>query len=470
MHSKDTFSFQEVANTTGGKLITWDDKKLITNFTISTRMLKEGSLLFLINLYINEDILIGKLIKFNASGIVVNEHYPLNTEKWSNAGLGIIKVRYVNMAFNKMAMLYRSRFDIPVIQVIGSSGKTTTKEMIGAILQYNMPALVGFANFNIGLSVARQISKLKNSHKAAVFEVGMKQRGMMKRYSSIVRPTIGVVTSINRSHFVRMGSIEEIIAAKAEMLEYLSKDGFLIINGEDENCGKFPLESYKGKVLTFGFSDKCNIWASDIKYHNFTTSFKAHVEGLVINCTINTVGEYNVSNALAAIMVGLKLGITPENISKGLLNFKPYSSRLGVIKGSKHTTLVNDNFNANPDTTRLLLDEVPNFAQGRPVILVMGDMENPRENIKDYSRKVHFEIGQQIGKLKINYLFAIGKWAEEYMNGAISAGMDKNNVFYYKTPKDAEKKLKGSIIPGCIVLFKGSLAYINLRQLVRILK
>lgn len=464
------FSIEEVTKAIKGKIITWDNDKIIKKFSDRMSRVIEDSLYFLYEDWEDEDALINEMNNRNAAGIVVSKNQNLNIEKWSQAKLGIISVLELDSAYYNMARLYRTQIDIPIIQVIGSSGKTTTKDMIGAILQYKMPTLVGYKNFNLTSAIVAQITDIKDFHKAAVIEAAMKRRGVMSRSSSITRPYIGVVTSINRPHYARMGSIDEIIEAKAEMLEYLQKDGYLIINGSDENCSRFPVERFKGKILTFGFSEKCDIWASDIKCENFTTTFKAHFDKRVTDFTINTVGKYNVSNALAAIMVGLKMEIAPEDIAKGLHNFKPFSSRMEVLKGIKDTIIINDNFNANPDSTGMLLNEIPGFAEKRPVILVMGDMENPADEISNYARKAHYEIGEQIGMLKPEYLFAVGKWAEEYLNGAVEEGMDKNKIYYFKTTEGVREALLNNIIPGSIIIFKASAAYVDLRKLIPSLK
>ncbi|MDP4091431.1 MAG: UDP-N-acetylmuramoyl-tripeptide--D-alanyl-D-alanine ligase [Bacillota bacterium] len=464
------YPYEEIARIIEGKIITWNNDKIIRSFSNRMNRVAEGSLYFFYEDWEDEDALIAEMTKRNAAGIVINRNQKLDVEKWSQAGLGILGVFMLDPAYYNLARFYRSKIDIPIVEVIGSSGKTTTKEMIGAILQYSMPALVGYANLNSTSGIIAQLTGIQDFHKAAVIEAGMKRKGEMGLSSSIVRPTSGVVTGINRSHFARMGSIDEIISAKAEMLEYLSEDGCLIINGSDENCSRFPVERYKGKVLTFGFSDKCDIWASDIRYKNFTTTFKAHYDKGTMDCTLNAVGKYNVSNALAAIMVGLKIGITPDNIVQGLLRFKPFSSRMEILKGIKGTTIINDNYNANPDSTGMLLNEIPAFAGKQPVILVMGDMENPAEEISDYARKVHFEIGEQIGRLKVDGLFAIGKWAEEYVNGAAGQGMDRAKLHYFKNIEDAGEALLKNITAGSIILFKASKAYVDLGKLISMLR
>jgi UDP-N-acetylmuramyl pentapeptide synthase len=263
-----------------------------------------------------------------------------------------------------------------------------------------------------------------------------------------------------------LNSIKNIIEAKAEILECLDENGMLIINGEDENCSKFPTHRYKGKILRFGFSDKFDIWASNIKYKDFKTYFVAKGKGINMNCVINTVGKYNVANALAAILVGFAMGLNEEEIINGLSNFQPLSGRLKVHKYIKDTILINDNFNANPDSTKSLLEDIPEFIGDRPLMLVMGDMERPDDEIKKYAKEVHFKIGEQIGAIKFEYLIAIGRWAKEYINGAKSKGVPKSKMIYFESVEEAEEHFKASIIPGSVIIFKASL-YVPVRHLIK---
>lgn len=462
------YTCEEVSDYINGTIIIWNYNKLIGSFSSVFEGLIENSLFFLYDKSFSEEKLISILVRAKASGVVFEKGlYSFSLNKWAKAGLGVIEVDYINDAFMRMASLYTLNANIPIVQVIGSSGKTTTKEMLGSILRYNMPTAVGADNLNTSMGIAGHISFLRNYHRAAVYEAGMNGPGVMRLSTSIINPTIGIITSIHRAHLFKFGgSIDTIIAAKSEMLEYLAEGGYLIINGEDENCKKVPVDSYNGNVLTFGFSDKCDIWASNIETDNFRTKFTANTKNMHIRCTINTIGKYNVANALAAIMAATIIGVKGEKIVKGLSTFTPYTSRLEMSKGIFNTTVINDNFNANPDSTRMLIEEIPDICKGRPTIMVIGDMENPNDDNRIYARKVHFEIGELVGRLKVQYLFAIGKWAGQYANGALSSGMDYGKVFYFKNVEQAKDEIMKSIIPNSVIIFKSSFTYVDLTPLI----
>lgn len=462
------FTPKELCEIVNGKIVVWNNNLSVTSFREQPEDPKENCLHFLFDTFEDEDKFIEELKGYKIAGIIASNKDIDNLfeiSKWEKAKIGVISVNHLNDAYIDLARKYRLNFDIPFVEVTGSSGKTTTKEIVGAILNEKVPTLVGFNNYNAPSGVAYNLFNLRDYHKAAVLEVGMKAAGIIEYSSGILKPNIGVITSIHRSHFVSLGSIDNIIAAKAELLDAIDENGILIINGDDENCQKLPLGRCKGEVLTFGFSNKFDIWASDIKFKNFKTYFTVNTKKFKFSCTLNTFGKYNVANALAAILVGLKLGLSPKEIISGLLNFQPLKGRLTISNGINNTTLINDNFNANPDSTRLLLQEIPNIRNNRPVILVIGDMERPDEEIREYAEKVHFSIGILISTLNIDYTIAIGKWAKEYVNGAIKGGLPNKKISHFDNVEEAKDHIKDFIIDNSIIIFKASL-YVPVRHLI----
>jgi UDP-N-acetylmuramoyl-tripeptide--D-alanyl-D-alanine ligase len=459
----------ELEDIPGGKVLTWGNKPI--KYVVKNPNELEENCLYFSSPKGTEESLLEKIVSCNASGIVVHKPCGFIVERWKAAGIGVIEVDNWIMFQIALARIYRMKLNIPLIQVIGSAGKTTTKDMIGSVLNAGMPpALVGYANYNTAFGVASNILNLRDFHKAAVIEAGMKSMGYMRFSSSIIKPSIAVLTSIQRAHYVALGSLEKIIEAKAEILDFLDPNGVLLINGEDDNCNRFPLHKYGGRVLRYGFSDQYDLWAEDIMYKEFRTHFVARgrVGGIKIDCVLNTVGKYNVANALAAVLTGLELGMNPRDIRQGLANFKPIAGRLKVYTGPFDTIIIDDNFNANPDSTQLLLEEIPKFTENRPIMLVMGDVERPDDQIKQYAQKIHFILGQQLARINFEKLIAIGKWAKEYIAGAKSEGVPELKMRYFETVKQAEECFKASIIPGSVILFKASV-YVAVRNLIRTL-
>lgn len=465
------YSCTEVANLISGKILYWNSEKIIETFCQYPGMPLPNSLYFITKRItkFNENRLISKILSYKSSGVVIGKNYPLNLKKFSSKGIGVIRVDKINKAYFNMICFHRKQFNIPFIQVMGSSGKTTTKEMIGSILNSKFNTLVSYSNNNVPRYVASYIASLKDTHQAAVLETGTLAKGMIAESTRIIQPDFVIVTCIHRAHLVRMGSMEEIIAAKSEFIDFLSPESTVIINGDDENCKKLPLQRHKGKILTFGFSESCDIWAKEIKYGDFQIHFKACTQNIEFDCTINTIGMYNVLNALSAILVALNLGFSPKEIQKGLLQFHPVEGRLQVIKGNKDCWLINDTFNANPDSTLLLIDEIQRFSHGKPVILVLGDFENPNYQDTTYPRAVHYDVGKKIAGTNLYKLIAIGKWADSVVSGAIDNGFPVENARCFSETEDAMDFLKSCIVTDSIVLFKSSV-HRNLAKLINSIK
>ena len=402
--------------------------------------------------------------------LVIKSSSNINANKWKSAGIAVIEVTRPKSAYRDLALFYRKQYSIPFIQVIGSSGKTTTTEMIGSVLSENFPVLSTIANTNSPVGVAYNLFHLNKTHRAVVLEAGMKAPGIMRITSSLIRANIGVVTSIHSAHLLRLGSIHKIISAKAELLEFLSQSGTLIINWDDPNCHKFPLHRYKGRILRYGFSDTCDLWASDIHRQGYCTNFVVHTSEFEFPCTINIIGKYNVGNALAAVAVGLKMRMSPAEITQGLERFKPRDGRLKVHPTSNGAVIIDDNFNANPDSTRMLVDELIAMALEQPVVLVIGDMERPSPAIAKYARRVHFKVGRQLAQGNFQHVLAIGQWASEYVRGAIQAGFPQEKLSYYSKVPAAQNEFNHLLTPGTTVVLKASpytdLTYLRINSAV----
>jgi UDP-N-acetylmuramoyl-tripeptide--D-alanyl-D-alanine ligase len=414
------------------------------------------SITFLTSSFASELALLNLLKKNHVHCLIVRHPARLPIEKFRKSGIAIVKVKNLKYAYMALARFYSKQFSIPHIQITGSTGKTTTRDMIGAILRENFRTLTTRGNLNSPMGVAENLFRLQTTHRAAVLEASMKARGVIKMSSRLIKPDIGVVTSIQRAHIAKFGSIRKIIAAKSEILEYLSESGTLIINWNDTNCHKYPIHRFRGKVVRFGFSEECDLWASDIERQTFHTHFIVHTKELTFPCVINIIGKYNVGNALAAIAVGLEMGMEPEEITKGLNRFKPTNGRLKVYRRKDGAVIIDDNYKANPDSTRLLVDELIIMAREQSVVLVIGDMERPSRTIRRYARRVHYNIGQQIAKGEFSHVLAVGLWAEQYYRGAINAGYPRKRISYRRTVHSARARLRKLLKPGTVVVLKAS--------------
>lgn len=455
---------------TGGTLLTDGGGSLVSCVVKSPNRPVAGCLYVQFESNGEEARLLPELRQAGAAGVVVRSGTAWTLDEWERAGIGVIAVPSVADAYYRLAAGYRSRFDIPVVQVIGSSGKTTTKEMVGAALRELGPVLTTYENLNAPLGVAIQLFRLREGHhRAAVLEAGMSGRGHILRSTTMVRPSIGIVTCIHRAHLLRLGSMEAIIRAKAEMLEQLDPAGCLILNGDDANCALYPVHQYAGRVIRYGFAKTCDVRASQVEMEGEWTHFTATGSDYQVACRIHTFGRYQIRNALAALIAGIEAGLTPEQAAKGLESYEPAYARLQTHAGRHGMTLIDDNFNANPDSTRMLLEEIGPFAKDRPLVLVLGDMERGAKESEAYARSVHEEIGRQLATLTFHRVLTVGKWAPSYVEGARQAGVDPAKIAAFAEPDQAREHLLASVTPGCVVVFKASV-YTDLHDLLDLLK
>lgn len=409
---------------------------------------------FLIRPRVVEDRFVRQLLQRRRSCLIVPAEFQYHANLWRGTGVSIIQVPNTRQALYAVASHVRENLSVPVVQISGSAGKSTTKEMLEEILHRFYP-LAGFARQNTVPGVSRNLLRATSRHGAVLMEAGMNGPGQLTRISQVLRPDVIVITSIHREHFLRLGSLENIIAAKAEALEYLSPHGLLVINGDDPNCAKLPLDKFQGRTLRFGLSEHCDVRATDIRQTGFRTSFTARSWAFSLHCRISTFGNYNVTNALAAICVGYCLGTPLPDIARGLQYFRPLLGRLQVERGRDGRLLIDDWYNANPESTTLLLQELERLARQRQLVLVLGDQERP-DAPAEYAEKTHYELGKQVAELHPAFLLAVGKWAKQYVLGAVDAGFPIELTAWRPTMRGARSRLQKILRPRQLVVFKAS--------------
>ncbi|MGE5397090.1 MAG: Mur ligase family protein [Chitinophagales bacterium] len=461
-----SLTLERIAAVIGGRIILGNPSQYIPLHIGGWRGAHPGRITFLANPKANAKRLLSTLNKYHVACILVRDRKLLDLSRWRKNNIAVIEVGNLGNSYLALARAYRRQLGIPFIQVMGSAGKTTTKEMIGAVLREKLQPMVSYMNDNLPDGVANSIFRVNGGHRSAVIEAGMLGRGIIGLSTRLINPNIVVVTSIQRAHAVRLGSIKNIIAAKSEVLSYMGKDSTLILNGEDENIKAMPVQKFGGLVLRYGFSPRCNLWASDIKLDGLGTIFTVNGIGIKFRCRINTFGKYNVGNALAAVLVGLQVGMSPNEIASGLSKFYPVNGRLRVHQGKNNSLIINDNFNANPDSTRLLIRALGSLAVQHHVALVLGDMERPSNRIALYARQVHYEAGKVIAETEIKEVLAIGKWGKEYVRGAVAAGYPRERIAYYPTVAAARPHFKKLLAPGMIIVLKASV-YTPVRGLMK---
>ena len=333
-----------------------------------------------------------------------------------------LKVKDGLNALQKLAAYHRGKFKLPIIGVTGSVGKTTTKDMLASILSQEMSILKNEENLNNEIGVPLTLLRLNKKHKAAVIEMAMRRLGEIEELARIVRPHVAIITNIGEAHLKFLKSKRNVAKAKAEIFTYLKKGDYAVINQDDEFFEHLRRQG-KGKgirVITFGILEKADVTPKDL------AGIKLPVPG-----------EHMISNALAAIAAAKALRIRRSSIKAGLEKFKPSSKRMEVIIRPDGTKILNDTYNANPQSMAAALKVLAHLP-GRK-IAVLGDMLE----LGKYSRRFHKKIIGLARKLKIDKLFTLGRlWPKS------SAPV--------KDQKTLNKKLKKFLRPRDIILVKGS--------------
>lgn len=357
---------------------------------------------------------------------------------------------YIKVADTAKAMLslsgyYRSKFNIPVVGLTGSVGKTTTKEFTHLVVSAKYNAIKTQGNLNNEIGVPQMLFQLNNSVEAAVIEMGMNHFGEISRLVNEVKPTIGLITNIGVSHIENLGSREGILKAKLELCEGLADGAPLILNGDNDMLQTVKDENHK--VVFYGIENG-EFKAENIVETENSTSFDIVYYGKTQHIVIPTIGIHNVYNALAAFTVGYFLDVEPQAAADALGTYVPAGMRQKVVDVCGITS-IEDCYNASPDSMRAALKTLSDI-KGNKKIAVLGDMLE----LGDYAKTAHTNVGAMVGENKIDYLFAYGNDAKYYVEGAKQSGVQ--NAFLFDNKEKLSDMLLKTASLGDAVLFKGS--------------
>lgn len=356
-----------------------------------------------------------------------------------------IKVDDTAKAMLSLSGYYRSKFDIPVIGLTGSVGKTTTKEFTHLVVSAKYNAIKTLGNLNNEIGVPQMLFQIDNSTEAAVIEMGMNHFGEISRLVNEVKPTIGLITNIGVSHIENLGSREGILKAKLELCEGLAEGAPLILNGDNDMLQTVKDEHHK--VVFYGIENG-EFKAENIVETDNSTSFDVAYYGKKQHITIPTIGIHNVYNALAAFAVGYFLNVEPQAAADALGTYVPAGMRQKVVDVDGITS-IEDCYNASPDSMRAALKTLSNI-KGNKKIAVLGDMLE----LGDYAKTAHTEVGKAVAENKIDYLLAYGNDAKFYVDGAKQSGVE--NAFLFDDKEKLSEMLLNIATKGDAILFKGS--------------
>lgn len=436
-------TIEEILKAVDGKLISGNNNIKISGVSTDSRTIKKGELFIpLIGENFNGENFLDDAIKLGSASLTAKS---INTNKYEKP---VILVEDTKIAFHRLANYYRSKFDIPFIAVTGSSGKTTTKDMIYSVLskKYNVLKTEGNLNNEIGLPIT--LFKLNKTHQIAIVEMGMSDFGEIRKLKNIANPNIAVYTNIGVAHIEKLGSRENILKAKSELIEDFGNGNSIVINSDDDMLRKL-LNSTNSEYITYG------IKSGDFKAYNIRNiengiSYNINLNGEPTEINLSVPGEHNVYNSLAAICIGSKFGVNKEDIKEALKNFLPGKMRLNIINLNE-IKLIDDSYNANPSSMKAAISVLKGFKNGRK-IAVLGNMLE----LGEYSNTGHKDVGKFVKNSNIDILITVGDQAKMIANGAKETGMADDKIFICDDNTSAIKTLKKIIEKNDIILVKGS--------------
>ena len=445
----EKLTVREVIKAVRGKLICGSQQGEISDVSIDSRTIKRGEIFFALKgERFDGHAFLREAIEKGAKAVVVSKKKKFATK------IPIIKVADTLTALQELAKFYRRKFTPVVVGVTGSNGKTTTKDMLKALLlsKYTVVATPGNYNNIVGLPLT--LFEISPETEFLVLEMGTNHAGEIKRLAEISLPQMGVITNISATHLQFFRCISNVLSAKMELVQLLPRRGKIVLNIDDVHL-RSQFKKIKQEIITFGTNLQADVRASDIvasrSGRKEKLSFTVYAGKDRKEFDLYCLGRYNIYNALAAISAAKEFGISLSLMADVLREFKFPKLRMEKLKYGE-VTIINDAYNANPTSVKAVLSELISSFPSQRKIVVLGDMLE----LGRTSRKFHQEIGKIVATSPIYSLITIGEDAQFIAQAAGEWGMERENIFSFKDKKFASRKLKKLVKPKDAVLIKGS--------------
>jgi UDP-N-acetylmuramoyl-tripeptide--D-alanyl-D-alanine ligase len=441
-----------LADACGARLLAGDIGTLIRRIATDSRQTVAGDLFVALpgDKYDGHTFLTGAMER-GAAGIMVERRKVEGRECWPRS-VAVLAVENTRLALGRMAARYRAEFSLPIFVVGGSNGKTTTKELLAAILRQEFNALWSEASFNNDIGVPLTLLRLDALHDAAVLEVGTNHPGELAPLLDMIQPRYGIITSIGREHLEFFGSLEGVVQEEGTIGERLPSNGKMFIHGNTPGAHELARRT-RCPVVRVGVGKRGEFdWsAQNIRVGENGVEFeveapRGHGSG---EYRVNLLGQHQVTNALLALAAGSELGISPEHLRQGLLECKPPKMRMQLLE-LNGVRILDDSYNANADSVVAALRTLAAIPCSGRRIAVLGDMAE----LGTHAAAAHEEVGRTTAELGIDGLVAVGKWSTVMAAAARHAGLDQ--VAQFPDVATAAGHLPNQLAPGDVVLLKAS--------------
>jgi len=455
MNQSISFTVQDILNATGGELLFGDQTNVFGGVSIDSREInKEEFFVAIVGENHDGHSFIKDIIQKDVRGFLIEKKHskefalPGGKDKQSV----FVAVDNTTKALGRLATFQRKRSGVNLIAVTGSSGKTTTRSLISSVMEQKFSTLSTMGNYNNEIGLPLTLLQLEKGHEWAVVEVGMNHIGEIRDLARICLPDIGVITNIGPAHLEGVGSIEGVMQAKGELLSEINPGGTAVLNADDPRILKLS-ENAGTKVLFYGLSEKAAIRGDFFKQEGHRIRFTLILPDEEISVDFEACGDFMVSNSLAAAAAGHLAGLPAAVIKEGIEKFQPIKGRMNIHRLKNGINLIDDTYNANPDSVKSAIRSFTSLKNGKRGVLVLGDMFE----LGEHSEEMHKKIGEFAAEAGISRLFATGRFSESVAEGARLKEMNQSSIFT-GSRKEILVHLKKGLEPGDWVLVKGSRA------------
>ncbi|MEJ2730840.1 MAG: UDP-N-acetylmuramoyl-tripeptide--D-alanyl-D-alanine ligase [Deltaproteobacteria bacterium] len=445
----------EILQATGGDLLCGDQdrSRKFAKVSIDSRNISAGDLFVAIVGEVHDGHRFANdVVEKGVGGLIVagNKTAELPISEWQTRRIACVAVADTIRALGDLAAFHRSRTDVAVVAITGSNGKTTTRQMTAGVVAQKFSTLSTIGNYNNQIGVPLTLLRLAPEHAWAVVELGTNSPGEIARLARVCSPDIGVITNIGPAHLEGLGSLDGIMREKRQLIDLLKTGGRAVLNADDRRVSRIADRTEK-KVLLFGLSKSAAIRATKIQEKVGGISFSLDLPRESLTVDLKVPGQFMVINALAAAAVGYLLELPAAAIKSGLETFKPAWGRMNVFQTENGIHVIDDTYNANPDSMQAAITTLNALRANNRSIFVAGDMLE----LGAQAESLHRQVGALAAMADINKLCVTGEYAEAVAAGAKDAGMDSKNIVVGSQDKILDH-LKDCLKPGDWVLVKGS--------------
>ena len=434
-------NLQEIVKATKGALLKEADVKEIKAVSTDTRKIEEGTMFIALKgeNFNGNNYVLDAFNKGAKIAIVDEVKCDLNELK---EDVALIKVENTGRALMDLAKFYREKLGLKVVGITGSAGKTSTKDLVAAVLSYKYKVFKTKGNFNNEIGLPLMILELDSTYDVAILEMGMRGLGQIKELAEIASPDLGIITNIGISHIEILKTRENILKAKMEIATFFDKNNTLVVCGNDDFLGALPEAQYK--IVKTGVGENFEIGAKNIALEELSSKFTVYDGEKEEEFSLDMPGEHNISNLMLGIAIAKELGVSFEEMKRGLKNIEATSMRLELIKKDGFSIL-NDCYNSSPVAVKSAIDVMKNI-EGKRRIAVLGTMRE----LGHKSEEAHMEIGKYAKENGIEKVLCFGDFSENIKEGY------GEGCTVYENKEELIKDLLNIICEGDIILVKAS--------------